>query len=182
MTPDEFREHFRRVTEKAGGAAAWGRQNGGISRQYIFQVLNNERPPSPAILNALGMTGATTYAPVKKRVPVSPSLTDLSDPENVKQCAFEMTRRPAEQWRDKWGEALIRYAENQDAQDQISRLQSELDEMEDDLHSAESDAAEARGELDDLAAVVSDAIEELEPLTPFHSEIPNIIAKLKDAI
>jgi len=59
-TEIEVLQVLRQEIQKAGSQAEWARRNA-INRTYLNKVLNRQRSPGPAILNALKIENVTVY-------------------------------------------------------------------------------------------------------------------------
>jgi hypothetical protein len=185
MTPDEFRDHMRRATDKAGGVKAWASAHG-FSRQYVSNVLHDRAPPSEKVLTALGVRVVTEYEVASAR-PVSAHLTllDCTQECNRVQARWELHRATSgaalAAWARKWGEALIIGYETHsaDAAADIAEAEGRADDGWAAASVAEMEAEEAQEEVATLERAIADTIDELRPIEAFHSTIPTIIERLE---
>lgn len=54
MTDDDLRRRLVAACDKAGSQTAWAKANG-LRPQYVSDVLNERREPSPKLARALGL-------------------------------------------------------------------------------------------------------------------------------
>lgn len=128
MDADGVREILRRAAGKAGSQKRWCEANN-ISPAYVSEFMRGQVEPGPMILDALGIGREIVYARKGKPKPASPSDFDCSDPEIRKQAAWELERKPAG-WAQRWGEALLRYADEPENAAKVADLEAELTELE----------------------------------------------------
>lgn len=66
MTTHDVREIIKDLCAAAGGQHAWAKAMG-ISQAYVNQVIQGNREPGPAILDAVGLERVVSYRLLSRR-------------------------------------------------------------------------------------------------------------------
>jgi hypothetical protein len=65
LTSDDIRNRLRAACTEAGGVRQWAQQNG-LTKGYVFQVLQGDKQPSAAIAKPLGYWRVVGLEPLHK--------------------------------------------------------------------------------------------------------------------
>lgn len=136
----------------------------------------------------MAMDALANLKPVKRPVIHSPTLTDLTQSDNVTQARHELNRacssRVLSVWAEKWGGAALRAIEahSDEVDADISELKDDLDSAESHLSASEDEKFALEQNYEHLSKTAEGVVEELRKLTPFHERLGPLADELEAAI